>query len=177
MQVNKKIIISKKYSLKYTYYALDNGNIYSEKTHHILSKHLDKDGYEKVRLITEDGRHTFSVHRLILESFHPIPNMESMQVNHIDGNKQNNSLNNLEWCTCSENIHHAYKIGLSNQKGEKNNASKLTEKEVKEIIQLLLSKKYTLKEIGNKYNVCADAIGAIKNKHNWFYLTKDIDFN
>ncbi len=175
--MEKRLIVNSKYKLKYDYYALENGNIYSEKTNKILSKHLDKDGYEKVRLISEDGRHTYSVHRLILENFYPIDNMENLQVNHIDGNKQNNNLSNLEWVTSKENTIHAHKIGLKNQKGEKNNASKLTEQDVKEIIELLLSKKYTQKEIGEKYGVCADAIGAIKNKHNWVYLTKDINFN
>lgn len=175
--MEKRLIVSNKYQLKYDYYALEDGNIYSEKTNKILSKHLDKDGYEKVRLISEDGRHTYSVHRLILESFLPIENMENLQVNHIDGNKQNNNLTNLEWCTCHENNLHAHRIGLKTQKGEKNNASKLTEDEVKEIIQLLLTKKYTQKEIGEKFGVCADTIGAIKMKHNWVYLTQDINFN
>lgn len=71
----------------------------------------------------------------------------------------------------------AYSIGLKDQKGSKNNASKLSEEQVLEIINLLLAKKYTQKEIGNHFNVSEDCIGAIKNKKNWKYLTENIDFN
>lgn len=174
----KKLIVHNKYQLKYNYYATDDGNIYSQKSSRNLSKHLDKDGYEKVRLITEDGRHTYSVHRLILETFNPVPNMINLQVNHKDGNKQNNNLSNLEWVTCQENIAHACQNNLRyNQQGENNNAAKLTENDVQQIIVLLLSHKYTQKEIGLQFNVSEDVVGAIKNKHNWIYLTQDINFN
>lgn len=176
--MDKKLIISKKYQLKYNYYALEDGNIYSETSNKNLSKHLDKDGYEKVRLVSLDGRHTYSVHRLILESFNPVDNMELLQVNHKDGNKRNNNLTNLEWTTCAENIQHACNNNLRHiQKGENNNQAKLSENDVKEIIKLLLEKELTQKEIGLKFNVTEDAIGAIKNKRNWKYLTKDINFN
>ena len=68
-------------------------------------------GYHSVQ-ITKDGigKH-FPVHRLVALNF--IPNPENKRcVNHIDGNKTNNKLENLEWCTYSENNKHAYKLGL-----------------------------------------------------------------
>lgn len=171
-------IVNCKYELKYDYYANDNGSIYSSISHKTLSYQLDKDGYAKVQLSSTDGkRHRYSVHRLILENFNPIEGMQNLQVNHIDGNKLNNKLENLEWCNCSENQMHAYRIGLKNQKGDKNNASRLTEKQVLEIIDLLLSKQFTYKEIASKYNVHEETIGAIKRKKNWKYLTENISFN
>ena len=106
-------IVNCKYDLKYDYYANDNGSIYSAISNKILSYQLDKDGYAKVQLSSTDGkRHRYSVHRLILENFQPIENMDKMQINHIDGNKLNNKLENLEWCDSSYNNTHAYKIGL-----------------------------------------------------------------
>ena len=167
-----------KYPLKFDYYVNDNGSIYSAISNKTLSYQLDKDGYAKVQLMSQDNkRHRYSVHRLVLENFMPIPNMHLLQVNHKDGNKLNNRLDNLEWVTASQNNTHKYKIGLATQKGEYNNGSKLTEKQVQEIIQLLLTKCYTYREIGEKYNVDEETIGAIKRKKNWKYLTEHIDFN
>ena len=78
----------------------------------ILSKHKNKIGYIHVGLTNEIGiRKNYDMHRLVAEAF--IPNPENKpQVNHIDGDKQNNNVSNLEWCTCSQNIKHAYKLNL-----------------------------------------------------------------
>ena len=168
-----------KYPLKYKYLLTKEGKIYSQSSRKFLSTHLDKDGYEKVKLVCDDNqRHTFSVHRLMMENFFPREDMETLQVNHIDGNKLNNNIENLEWCTCRENINHAKIHGLrAKQFGENNPSSKLTEKEVKEIIQLLLTKKYSGAEIDRMYGLCKDYSNSIKRKERWKYLTKDIDFN
>lgn len=174
----QKLITISKYPLKYNYYVSDMGKIYSEVSHKILCTRLDKDGYEKVGLVSKDNkRHMYSVHRLVLENFNPVENMNNLQVNHIDGNKQNNCLDNLEWVTCQENIRHACLNNLRhNQKGGNNNASKLTEDNVKEIINLLLEHKLTQKEIGQIYGVKEDCIGAIKQHKNWKFLTDGIEF-
>ena len=53
-----------------------------------------------------------SVHRLVMKAFKPCDEMDDLQVNHIDGNKLNNRLNNLEWSTALENIRHSFQTGL-----------------------------------------------------------------
>lgn len=168
-----------KYKLKYAYEILEDGQIYSPISNKFLKTHLDKDGYEKVRLVCADNnRHTFSVHRLVLENFLPIDNMEKMQVNHKDGNKLNNNLSNLEWVTCKQNIHHAIKNNLrAKQNGKNNPASKLTEKQVLEIIELLKSKKYSGAEIDRMYNLSKDYANSIRRHERWTYLTRDINFD
>ena len=75
----------------------------------ILKPNIDKDGYERVALCKEKKRKDLFVHRLVAITF--IPNLENKsQINHIDGNKQNNCVDNLEWCSCKENIVHSIKI-------------------------------------------------------------------
>lgn len=69
-------------------------------------------GYYSIRLYDENKQgKTLKIHRLVAEAF--IPNTDKKeQVNHIDGNKANNRVDNLEWCNCKENMEHSYKIGL-----------------------------------------------------------------
>lgn len=90
-----------------------------------LSKKIDKNGYFIIgRLKRNDGKYASSrVARLVLQSFCPTKN-EKLQVNHKDGNKQNDNIENLEWVTCSENIKHSFAVLNKNQKGAKNNCFK-----------------------------------------------------
>lgn len=71
-------------------------------------------GYLGIRLYNKTNIKTFKIHRLVAIYFISNPNNYE-QVNHIDGNKLNNKVDNLEWCTCSENMKHSYKIGLRNK--------------------------------------------------------------
>lgn len=76
----------------------------------LMKKFLSKHGYLYVDLRNHNKKQHY-IHRLVAEAF--IPNPENkLQVNHIDGNKQNNCVSNLEWCTESENRTHAFKTGL-----------------------------------------------------------------
>lgn len=109
--------------------------------------------------------------------FNKVENYQNLQVNHIDGNKQNNSFDNLEWCTNQENRIHAVQTGLAaSLKGETNPANKLSEFQVIGIIQDLLNHiPYSV--IAKKYNCSKSTVCAIKQKRNWKYLTENINFN
>lgn len=137
-----------------------------------------KNGYVKNWLILKDGTgKSFFRHRLVMICFAKCKNYKDLQVNHIDGNKTNNSLENLEWCTNQENRIHAIKLGLVvSLKGESNPASKLKESQVLDIISDLLNS-VPYAEICKKYDCSKSTISAIKNKRNWKYLTKDVNFN
>lgn len=77
----------------------------------ILKHFYDRSGYHRVGLsICRNKVRWVLVHRLVIIAF--VGERTGMQVNHIDGNKDNNSLQNLEWCTQSENMKHAYRLGL-----------------------------------------------------------------
>jgi len=122
-------------------------------------------------MMSDDGkRHRYSVHRLILENFNPVEGMENLQVNHIDGNKRNNKLSNLEWTTCQENIDHAIN---NNLRAKVNGASKLTIEQVKEIF-IRSNNGETNISLGEEFGVHPDQIGRIKNRHSWKEITKDL---
>ena len=78
----------------------------------VLKTYIQNSGYEQIK-INYQGLHIHkSIHRLVAEAFIPNP-LNKEYVNHIDGNKLNNTVDNLEWCTNSENILHARKTGLN----------------------------------------------------------------
>lgn len=78
----------------------------------LMKTALDKGGYLKICLTdSKHKKHTIKIHRLVAENF--LDNIECKdQINHIDGNKLNNKVDNLEWCTQSENMQHAFKNNL-----------------------------------------------------------------
>lgn len=105
------------------------------------------------------------VHRVVLETFCPVENMEDLDVNHIDGDKLNNNLNNLEWCTKHENMQHAMKIGIfnpQNRYGEKHPMCKLSSDDVDEIKGLIKNSAFTQHEIAEIYNVSDCTVSEIK---------------
>lgn len=91
------------------YFNHVNNKIYSREK--MLKLSLNEKGYFRVGLYKSGKEIKFKVHRLVAENFIPNPNKYN-EVNHIDGNKQNNCVDNLEWCTHSHNIKEAVKLGL-----------------------------------------------------------------
>ncbi|AXF52524.1 MAG: HNH endonuclease [Caudoviricetes sp.] len=176
---NTKIITYPDISFNQEYRIDKMGNVWSPYRGWSLIK-LSKinKGYLRAGLMTSSGRKFFMVHRLVMETFSPIENSSELQVNHKDGNKENNSLDNLEWCTNSENVIHSYKTGLQAPlRGEKANGNILKEKSVLEICELIKLGKHSLTEIGERYGVSKYTISDIKRKKSWGWLTKDYDFN
>jgi hypothetical protein len=126
-------------------------------------------GYFKIGLRKNDIKQKqFFVHRLVAIAF--IQNINNKKIiNHINGIKTDNRLENLEWCTYSENQIHAYRNGLNYSnplRGDKHQNSKLNYKQVIEI-RKLIEKKVKLKEIAFKYNISIASVSLIKNKKTW----------
>lgn len=93
-------------------YSISNyGNIRNNNTMHVLKASINRKGYVDIQLYFQGNKKKFRIHRLVAEYF--IPKIENKpQVNHIDGNKLNNRVDNLEWCNNYENAHHAIEHGL-----------------------------------------------------------------
>jgi hypothetical protein len=157
------------------YFVTKKGLVFSSKTNKYLKFSYDKQGYQRVGLYIGNYKtKTIKVHRLVAETFIDNPEKKT-DVNHIDGNKSNNNVFNLEWCTRSENIKHAFKIGLSkiaeNQKdrfikmtkaqiGSKNPAArKLINIETKEVFD-------TIQEVLKLINLKRTTFQAMLNNQN-----------
>lgn len=138
----------------------------------------DKNGYIRVGLTRNDGKSkSYKVHRLVLLTFLPNPNSDTLQVNHIDGNKENNTLKNLEWVTCQENIEHAIKNKLRTGKEK----STLTDKDVHVICQYI-EEGYAPKMIAQKLypddiDKYTSIIADIKRGKNWLSISKNYNLN
>ena len=96
------------------YNISEDGTITNLTTRYIKKPWLSKNGYYYVDLQHKGYKQKVPLHRLLAIAFIPNPD-NKRTVNHIDGNKQNNSLTNLEWATDAENMQHAYDSGLNRQ--------------------------------------------------------------
>ena len=95
------------------YIVSKDGRIYNKITSKKIKPSPDTRGYLQVKIYKNGKGITRKLHRLIAETY--LPNTYNKpQINHIDGNKVNNSLENLEWITCADNMKHSWEIGLRN---------------------------------------------------------------
>lgn len=121
----------------------------------------NKNGYLAVNLYKNGKLYHRYIHRLVAETFIPNPN-KYKEVNHIDCDKTNNFIWNLEWCNRSSNLKHSYDNGLK-RSGEKHGMHKLTEQD---IINIRKSNK-SQKELSHQYNVAQCTISAILRFKLW----------
>lgn len=105
------------------------------------------------------------VHRVVALHFIPNPDKKAF-VNHKDGNKQNNRVDNLEWATRQENEDHAYETGLKNSTGSNNSMAKLNEDKVR-MIRTLSKTGASIKDLASEYGVHRVTIGRIINNRVW----------
>jgi hypothetical protein len=137
----------------------------------LLQGTLKSSGYPAVKLFNAKGeKKTFLIHRLLALLF--IPNPENKPfINHKNGIRNDNRIENLEWCTHQENMLHAGKVLHSlGCPGERNPYSKLSNEDVLKIKEML-SIGIPQVAIARMYNVGQSTISAIKIGQNWKFLT------
>jgi len=127
-----------------------------------------ENGYYAVTI----NRKASKIHTLVVETFiGKVP--KGMCVNHIDGDKSNNKLANLEIVTPAENCQHAVRLGLTKpQKGEDNALSKLTEKQILEIFECIKQGESNT-EIARKFNIYSGHVSSLRHGHRWKHLRQE----
>lgn len=117
-----------------------------------------RNGYNYISLSNGVGLKTY-IHRLVAESF--IPNPDNLPcINHKDGDKLNNNVENLEWCTYSHNNQHAFDNGLKKMgRGTKSHLAKFTKEQVIEIREIYDAGGHSHKSLGEIYGFATRTIG------------------
>ena len=129
------------------------------KIHKFLKPAANHAGYLVVALSKDGKVKQYKVHRLVLMTFNPVENMDKLDVNHKDGNKLNNNLDNLEWCTRSENINHSYQNGLQKVVTNPHGTFNVLNQEQLNRIYELHSEGLTDKEIANIIGCSRELVG------------------
>lgn len=150
-------------------YTISNlGIVRSLLTNKILNPVITKFGYKRINLRKANDTKTYSyfVHRLVAGNFIPNPN-NLPEVNHIDCNRTNNRLDNLEWTSKENNIKHSFLYGGKSNEGRKNPNAKLNEDDVKAIKALYKTLRFSNVEISKLFNVGSTSIDNIINNKTW----------
>lgn len=123
-------------------------------------------GYRVIRKRYGNNRFQAPAHRIVWQ-YHKGDIPDGLQINHIDGNKQNNHISNLETVTPLENTRHAIRTGLRCNKGENHPMAKLTEDKVREIRRLYGTGEYSWRKLGKAFGVSKTHIGYIVKHKSW----------
>ena len=164
------------------YEISNHGNIRYRANHELVKQYVGiNNGYCYISLFTINGnQYHYLVHRLVAASFILFRHVEQTQVNHIDSNKLNNNISNLEWSTPKENTRHAMEYGNFKFCEDRYN-SKFTNDEVHSICRMLqegVDYKNILTNINKEITPNnLDSIGNIKRRITYTSISKDYDFS
>lgn len=148
------------------YLCSRTGFVKNKKTGRILKPADDSDGYPKVTLTNSlKKKHCIAVHRVVATTY--LWNKDKPQVNHKDGNKHNNCVENLEWVTNKENIAHAIRTGLLKVKGSDNANAKINSRTAKHIRELFVSGKWNKCQLGRMFGISRTMVRYIVEGKNW----------
>ena len=163
-------------------YEVSNlGNIQKFSTKKIIKCHKDDGGYIIANIMKPEigYKSCKSIHRLVAKAF--IPNPKKLpEVNHFDGNKENNTVTNLEWVSRKRNIRHALDSGLRNSvciEGEGTWNNKYSKEQILQVADLIQSGQYSFREIAEITGVKRTTIKKISQKKQWRSLLNEYNFD
>lgn len=147
-----------------TYTLYEDGRVYNQTRGVFLKGTSVTKANRYVKIHVDKFR---PLHRLVAEHFIPNP-LGLPQVNHIDGNRLNNAASNLEWCSASDNVLHAYAAKLKTNAGVKNPISKLTEDQVRAIRRTSGTARQVRDTLGLPVSIAA--VKAVRSGKNWSHV-------
>ena len=135
----------------------------------VLASYLDTKGYPQFKLCLIGSHKTIKAHRCIAETFLGA-RPDGFQINHINGDKTDNRVVNLEYVSPSENVIHAHRMGLceGRAKGERNCHAKLTADQVASI--RALEGRLSMDQLAERFGVTKTNISYILNRHTWKHV-------
>lgn len=148
--------------------TLNSKGVYHTVGGRIMAPKKDPNGYLSIILSKNQVTKQERIHRLVALAFIDNPENKDL-VNHMDGNKRNNVVTNLEWVTHSQNHKHAFRTGLrvpTDTSGSKNGRARVTEDIVRQI-RFDFDNNMSQKDLIEKYNIPSSTITNIKLRHTW----------
>lgn len=177
LKYNKNVIHDGEYwrplPINDAYEVSNFGRIRNIKNNRILITSLSskKRGYPQIKMYIGSKLTAQKIHKLVMISFKSEEYFEGAVINHKDCDKLNNKLENLEWCTASENQKHAYDNNLLNIKpGIDHNISKLNSNQVRKIRILYKSETTSMKDLSTMFNVSERCISSIVQNKSWKHV-------
>lgn len=150
-------------------YTISNlGIVRSKLTNIVMKQNITKFGYARINLRKAKSREykSYFVHRLVASHF--LSNKNNLpEVNHIDCNRLNNNVSNLEWISKEDNIRHSFIYGSASHKGLRNPNAKLNEDDIIAIRALHRTRKFYNTQIAKLFRVSSSTIDNIINNVTW----------
>ncbi len=163
-------LICKPFPLNTKYKVCSDGSIYGVRGNKLKGK--DHRGYLRHGIYIDGKSKHLLAHRIVAITF--LDNPENLaEVNHIDGNRSNNNLDNLEWVSREGNQQHAFRTGLNSNKGSKNGKAKLDESTARSLYLEMLSGTTPL-ELSVSTGIKKNILVKLRNKVTWVETTCDL---
>lgn len=169
----KEYIYIKGEKTKYT--ITDTGIVTNESTGKTLTIQTDKDGYLFVELSHKSKHYNKKIHRLVAEAFIPNP-LNKPEIHHIDGNPENNSVDNLMWCTKKEHFElERERVGKFKRAcGESHGSSKYSDELILSAVRDICNG-LSVADVSKKHGIHKSSLYTVMSRKGWTHLTEGMD--